>query len=71
MVTETVESFASLRQAASRLGVSLALLQRELKAGRLPHLRDGRSVKVNVNEVRRLLIAQADANGATGDPVPR
>lgn len=53
------EAFISLRVAAARLGVPAAWLKSEAEANRIPHLRAGRRILVNVRAVRAALIERS------------
>ena len=59
METHMPETFVPVSTAAIPLGVPSAWLKREVQAGRLPHLRAGRRVLVNVEAVRRALLERS------------
>jgi len=62
-VQET-ETFVPVRRAAPRLGVPAAWLKAEALADRLPHLRAGRRLLMNVATVERALQDRAAKAGA-------
>lgn len=55
-----VQEFVSLRPAAARSGVPLAWLAADNLAGRLPRLRVGRRLLLNLDVLRGALHNQAD-----------
>jgi hypothetical protein len=52
---QTPEPFVSLQRAAARLGLPIAWLREEARAGRVPHLRVGRRLLFNSAAVERSL----------------
>jgi hypothetical protein len=54
--------FQPLPIAATMLGVPAAWLQREAKAGRVPHLQAGRQILFNVDVVKQALVDRAKAS---------
>ena len=62
------ERFINLRRASGRLGVPLSWLRDEAAAGRVPTLKTGRSVLVNIELVERLLDERAEATVPDGEP---
>ncbi len=56
------EVFMCFRRVAYRLGVPMAWLEREAKAGRIPHIKAGRSILMNVEQVERTLREVAKKN---------
>jgi len=57
------ESFVSLRRVAAHLGVPISWLKDEAEAGRVPHLKTGRRLLLNVEEVERVLKERAQREG--------
>ena len=50
------QSFESLAAAADRTGVSAQTLRRRIASGQLPAYRTGRLIRVNPDDVDRLLV---------------
>jgi len=59
MIEDTV--FLHWRMAAARLGLPASVVWRAIEGGRLPHIKSGRSVFVNVESAARALIAESEA----------
>ncbi len=58
-VIEVGLAFATVQDAARQLGVPVTFLRREVKDGRVPSIRMGSSVRVNVRAVKAALERQA------------
>jgi hypothetical protein len=56
---QTPETFVSADEAAGRLGVPVAWLKAEAKAGRLPHICVSRRLLFNVPTIERVLLERA------------
>lgn len=54
-----MEAFLPLQRTAVRLGVPAAWLRAEARAGRVPHLRVGRRLLVNPEDVERVLLERS------------
>lgn len=54
-------TYLSVDDAARRLGLPAAWLRREVKAGRLPHIRAGRRLRVDPDAIDKALAARAEA----------
>lgn len=52
-------TFSTLEQAAFRVGVPKAWLRQEAEAGRIPHLRAGRTIMFNIETVEKALLERA------------
>lgn len=61
------ESFLPLKRAAARLGVPAAWLRAEAEAGRVPHLRVGRRLLVNLQLVESALRDRCAAKPARAE----
>lgn len=64
--TPPIETFISVDRAAVRLGVPAAWLRAEARAGRVPCLRAGKRLLVNVAMVRRALAERAERDAKKG-----
>ena len=53
-------TFISIQRMATRLGVPRNWLIREIEAGRVPHLKAGRTVLLNPDLVEQALLQQAE-----------
>lgn len=58
-IIEVGLAFATVQDAARQLAVPVTFLRREVKAGRVPSIRMGSSVRVNVRAVKAALERQA------------
>ena len=58
-MNENHKPFIGIRHAAVRLGVPIAWLVSEAQAGRIPSLRAGKKIVVNVDDVRESLQMRA------------
>ena len=59
-----IPQFEPVRKAAHDLGVPLAWLSREARAGRIPSLTAGRRLLVDVSRVAKVLARRAQRKGA-------
>ena len=57
------QTFVPLKRAAHRLGLPVAFLVGEARAGRIPVLRAGRRILVNLQVVADALVERARAKG--------
>lgn len=60
------QSFTHIEHAAARLGVPASWLRQLVDAGKIPHLRAGRRLLVNLGHVEQALFERAKA--ARGEP---
>lgn len=58
-IVEVGLALATIQDAARQLGIPVTFLRREVKAGRVPSIRMGSSVRVNVRAVKAALDRQA------------
>jgi len=63
--------YISVPEAADRLGLPVAWLRREVRAGRLPSITAGRRRLVRLDDVERALSERAASVGAEGMPDAR
>ena len=65
---QKTESFLPIRRVAFRLGVPVKWLRDEVAAGRVPFLRVGRRVMLNVQTVERALLERAEQEQQEASP---
>jgi excisionase family DNA binding protein len=65
------KTFIPLRVAAGRLGVPISWLKAESQAGRIPHLKIGRSYRFNPDTVEQVLFERAAQGPCEAQEVAR